>query len=133
MDGVGNGYLSTPEQEFSKSIEADLLSQSYSLLSLPGSSQPERLFNFDDLDSDPMVLLNFFSVPSLGPSSAVNFPTDINTKNCPMYYDKPESPPLGMESGSQPLMPGLENIAQSDGLDAVFDWFAWDQYDQTMG
>jgi hypothetical protein len=133
MEGIGDEYCSTPETEFSKGAEADLLSQTSSLPSLAGSSLPESSFNFDDPDSDPMTLLNFFSLPSSNPSSAVNFITDINTETCPMYCNKSEGPPLDAELGSQPLIRELENIAQNDGFERAFDWFAWGQYDQTMG
>jgi hypothetical protein len=102
-------------------------------LSMSFSQDGQALFNFDDLDSDPMTLLNFFSPPGSDISSIGNFMTSIDTETC-MHMDQAEPQLEKSFSGipewpANPLIRGLENIAQNYGLDGSFDWFSWDQYD----
>ena len=115
----------------------DLSSSDFSTPFEPFSSTPFPLndhtrFVSDDLDCDPMALLNFFShfdpnisstgsfmTGSTGPSvQSSDFDTSQQQPRCGSSYCVP-----------QPLIRGLENVAQHYGLDASFDWFSWDQCD----
>ncbi|KAE8445521.1 hypothetical protein EG329_013284 [Mollisiaceae sp. DMI_Dod_QoI] len=75
-------------------------------------------FNFNDLPSDPMTLLNFFT-----PSSNPSIP-GVDTQ-------EQGSQDLLMEDQSA-LFKELKNFEQNGTLDGTFDWFSWDLYDSNM-
>jgi hypothetical protein len=128
-----NALLEGPlilQVESSHDIEID--SSQASMASLTNRSDSQNTFNFDDLGSDPITLLNFFSAPGFDDSSAVDFATDLNTESHPLYLDGRTGSPLDAGQPSQPLIRELENIAHSNGLDGTFDWFSWDQYERAM-
>jgi hypothetical protein len=84
--------------------------------------------DFNDFDSDPMALLNFFSA-----ASDINTTgTDLKTQNPATWEPGPEQQSDFSPLQPNPLLQELENISQTCALDGTFDWFSWDQYDSTM-
>jgi hypothetical protein len=89
-------------------------------------------FDFNDHSSDPMALLNFFSISNgdnsqtpegLGAQSTMNVPTNA----VPAEFSEAIGWP------SDPLMRELKSVGENPGLDWTFDWFSWEQYDTAMG
>jgi hypothetical protein len=84
--------------------------------------------DFNDFNSDPMALLNFFSA-----ASDINTTrTDINTQISDTWETGPEQKGESSALQPNPLLQELENISQTCALDGTFDWFSWDHYDSTM-
>jgi hypothetical protein len=84
--------------------------------------------DFNDFNSDPMALLNFFSAAS---DIIVPAP-DFNTQNSAAVDAGLEQQGDFSALQPNPLLQELENISQTCALDGTFDWFSWDQYDSTM-
>lgn len=74
-------------------------------------------FNFNDMPSDPMALLNFY--------------TPFNEAAMPYDDELPEGQDLA--AGDQnALLKELRIFEQNGTLDGTFDWFSWDLYDSSM-
>ncbi|CZR64472.1 uncharacterized protein PAC_14370 [Phialocephala subalpina] len=71
-------------------------------------------FNFNDMPTDPLALLNFFT-PASDP---MNFQGQGGE---------------GLDIGDEEaLLRELKSFEQSGTLDGTFDWFSWDAYDGSM-
>jgi len=131
---VASGMTTVPSSADSCYPDFDSLSQT--LPSLPFSPNDHIKFMFDDLDSDSMTLLNFFSHSDSNMTSAGSFMTGSTAR--PAYLSNFGTVEQQYPSGSsdwlpQPLIRDLENIAQNYGLEgSSFDWLSWDQYDVSM-
>lgn len=72
-------------------------------------------FNFNDMPTDPLALLNFFT-PTSDP------------------FTFQEQGGDGLETGDQEaLLKELKSFEECGGLDGMLDWFSWDAYDSNMG
>jgi hypothetical protein len=124
--GAAAGF-STPIYPSTHDGHGDTASEISSMPPLTDWSDPSTAFNFDDLDSDTLTLLNFFSAPGMEGASTDNFLANPGQQEPTNEFENENAIP-----SSTPLFQGLENIAQNYGLDCNFDWFSWDQYDSAM-
>jgi hypothetical protein len=112
--------VTTPPSRLAQSAPAPLS---------PFSSQGSQMaFDFNDFNSDPMELLNFFST-----NHDTSFNTNLNAQDFTAVEASPTQQPGEFATSSpNPLLRELENISQNCALDGTFDWFSWDQYDSAM-
>jgi hypothetical protein len=101
-------------------------------LSIPSWEIDQALYDFDELESDPIQLLSFFTTPSanFSPMGSSHAGTAVSPMH-PLAPQPQQSFSGGSDWDKNPLMRGLENIAQSYGLDGSFDWFSWEQYNNS--
>ena len=96
----------------------------------PFSQKDCTQFMSVEMDPDSMALLNFFSHSDSNKTSTDSFM--MNNMGSPVHTTDFGIPQQSF-SGSpnwvpDPVIRGLENIAQNYGLDNTFDWLSWDQY-----
>jgi len=115
----GPSGVQAPPSRMAKLLSAPLL---------PTSSRDSQMaFDFNDFNSDPMELLNFYT------SHDTSFSTSFNAQDFTAMEASPtQQPDEFSTSPPNPLLRELENISQNCALDGTFDWFSWDQYDSAM-
>lgn len=98
-------------------------------------------FDFDlhcDLNSDPRALLNFFSISNYENYSAPTATSDQTSGPYTPFEQSRNQYPANQNISDASawqkteVFQELENIAHNGGFDVTFDWFSWDQYDDSM-
>jgi hypothetical protein len=118
IDGRGEGANTVGNPLLTCAIGSESGTGSASMTpSLKGSAETD--FAFGELSADPATLLNFFSTGGETIPSTLSGTSDLGEN-------------AGVEvPGSDPLMRELHNFGQSSGLDGTFDWFSWEQYNNS--
>jgi hypothetical protein len=91
-----------------------------------------------DLNSDPTALLNFFSISNYENYSAPTATSDQTSGPYTPFEQSRNQYPANQNISDASawqkteVFQQLENIAHNGGFDGTFDWFSWDQYDDSM-
>jgi hypothetical protein len=116
------------QQQIDNSNTSNSAPQTSATFVAPAYNDAQVDLDFNDFNSDPMALLNFFSA-----ASDINAPApDFNTQNSTAVDAGLEQQGEFSALQPDPLLQELEKISQTCALDGTFNWFSWDQYDSTM-